>query len=43
MNIVEQNIKIVAELCKQYKVKNVYLFGSALTEEFSPESDIDFW
>ncbi|MDR0833441.1 MAG: nucleotidyltransferase domain-containing protein [Candidatus Symbiothrix sp.] len=42
MNIVEQNIKTVAELCKQYKVRNMYLFGSALTEKFSPDSDIDF-
>lgn len=41
MNIVEQNIETVSELCKQYKVRNMYLFGSALTEGFSPDSDID--
>jgi predicted nucleotidyltransferase len=42
MNIVEQNIETVSELCKQYNVRNMYLFGSALTEKFSPDSDIDF-
>ena len=42
MNIVEQNIKTVSELCKHHKVRNMYLFGSALTEQFSPNSDIDF-
>jgi hypothetical protein len=28
MNIVEQNIAFVSELCKQHHVKNMYLFGS---------------
>jgi predicted nucleotidyltransferase len=42
MNIVEQNIKAVSQLVKQHKVENMYLFGSVLTERFSPESDIDF-
>jgi predicted nucleotidyltransferase len=42
MNIVEQHIKTVSELCKQHKVLNMYLFGSVLTEKFSPDSDIDF-
>ncbi|GHU60546.1 nucleotidyltransferase [Bacteroidia bacterium] len=42
MNVVEQNIKTVSKLCKQYKVKNMYLFGSILTEKFSLNSDIDF-
>jgi predicted nucleotidyltransferase len=41
VNIVEQNIVSVSELCRQHKVKNMYLFGSVLTNQFSPESDID--
>ncbi|GHV51632.1 hypothetical protein FACS1894181_13760 [Bacteroidia bacterium] len=42
MNIVEQQIETVSELCQQHHVANMYLFGSVLTENFSPESDIDF-
>jgi len=41
MNIVEQNITSVFDLCKQHKVKNMYLFGSVLTNHFSSKSDID--
>ncbi|MCF2516327.1 nucleotidyltransferase family protein [Dyadobacter sp. CY351] len=28
-------------LCKTYKVKSLYTFGSVLTEKFNDESDID--
>jgi len=42
MNIVEQNILSVFELCKLHNVKNMYLFGSILTEKFSSDSDVDF-
>jgi len=42
MNIVEQNINTVSQFCKQYNVENMYLFGSVLTKDFSPASDIDF-
>lgn len=31
----------IDELCKTYKVKNLYAFGSVLTENFNDESDID--
>jgi len=41
MNIVEQNIDFVSELCRQHNVKNMYLFGSVLTDKFAPESDVD--
>jgi len=41
MNIVERNIATVSDLCKQHKVKNMYLFGSVLTNQFSSKSDID--
>ena len=40
--IVEQNINQVTKLLKQYNVENMYLFGSVLTDNFSPTSDIDF-
>ncbi|TLX73003.1 nucleotidyltransferase [Labilibacter sediminis] len=28
-------------LCKAYKVKSLYAFGSVLTDKFGPNSDID--
>ena len=42
MNIVEQNLSGVSELCKLHNVKDMYLFGSVLTEQFSSDSDVDF-
>jgi predicted nucleotidyltransferase len=41
MNIVERQIDSVKRLCDRYKVKNLYLFGSALTDRFSDKSDVD--
>lgn len=42
MNIIERNIEILIDLCKQHKVKELYIFGSVLTSEFNDSSDIDF-
>jgi len=42
MNIVEQNMSQVSKLLEQHNVDNIYLFGSVLTCNFSPTSDIDF-
>ena len=42
MNVVEQNMNQVSRLLEQYKVENMYLFGSVLTENFTLTSDIDF-
>ena len=42
MNIVEKNLSNVSELCKLHNVKDMYLFGSVLTEQFSSDSDVDF-
>ena len=42
MNIVEQNIGQVSKLLEQHNVRNMYLFGSVLTDDFSQASDIDF-
>jgi len=32
----------IKELCITYKVKSLYIFGSALTDRFNNESDVDF-
>ena len=37
----EYNQQALAQLCQQYQVAKLYLFGSAATEAFSPQSDID--
>jgi Predicted nucleotidyltransferases len=41
MNIIEKNINSLISLCKQHKVKELYLFGSILTDKFNKDSDID--
>ena len=41
MNILEQNKKEIDRLCSQYKVKQLYAFGSVLTDNFNGESDVD--
>jgi len=42
MNLIKRHIKELSSLCNQYKVEKMYLFGSALTNRFTDESDIDF-
>jgi len=42
MNIVEKNIEVVNDLCKRYKVRKMFIFGSVLTKKFKKNSDIDF-
>lgn len=42
MNIIERNIEILIDLCKRHKVKELFVFGSALTSKFNDSSDIDF-
>ncbi len=32
----------ITELCKQFNVKHLFVFGSVLTEEFNSKSDVDF-
>jgi len=32
----------IIDLCKSHNVKNLYIFGSACTEKFTENSDIDF-
>ena len=42
MNLIERNIDSLIEICKQHKVKELYIFGSILTSRFNDSSDIDF-
>ncbi len=42
MNIIEKNIEEIRQLCLKYKVANLFVFGSVLTERFKKSSDIDF-
>ncbi len=32
----------IKRLCEDHKVRDLYVFGSAITNEFTEESDIDF-
>ena len=42
MNLIQQHINSVHDLCKKHKVKELYAFGSVLDEnKFSHESDVD--
>jgi uncharacterized protein len=41
MNVIENYSKDITELCKTYKVKSLYAFGSILTDKFNNESDVD--
>jgi uncharacterized protein len=41
MKLIEQHQKKLNQLCMEHHVKQLYLFGSILTEKFNAESDID--
>jgi len=41
MELIDKNIGAIRELCDQHNVKELYLFGSVLTNKFSSSSDID--
>lgn len=41
MNLIEKHIDSLNSLCKQHKVKELYIFGSILTSRFRRDSDID--
>ena len=42
MNIIDQNIDKIHDLCSKHKVANLFVFGSVLTDRFKKNSDIDF-
>lgn len=41
MNIVEQNKTSIDNLCKTHEVERLYVFGSAVSGNLKPSSDID--
>ncbi|MBA2328382.1 MAG: nucleotidyltransferase domain-containing protein [Bacteroidota bacterium] len=41
MNILEKHIEEINKLCLRHNVKQLYAFGSVLTDKFNDESDID--
>ena len=42
MNLVEKNKDTIIALCKKYKVAQLFVFGSVLSDKFQNNSDIDF-
>ena len=42
INLVTVNTDKIILLCKKYKVKEFYVFGSAVTDKFNDNSDVDF-
>ena len=42
MHLITVNIHKIIALCKKYKVKTLYVFGSILTPRFNENSDVDF-
>ena len=42
MKINKQNLLLLNRLCESHYVEQLYLFGSATGDQFTPESDIDF-
>ena len=40
--LIDNNIESLKRLCNMYNVDKMYLFGSALTSNFTEKSDIDF-
>lgn len=42
LNAVKNNLPRIRELFRKYHAERVYLFGSAATDDYSAESDVDF-
>ncbi|MBC8386136.1 MAG: nucleotidyltransferase domain-containing protein [Candidatus Cloacimonetes bacterium] len=42
MNIVENNLGKIIEICKSHHIQRISVFGSVLSDNFSKKSDIDF-
>jgi uncharacterized protein len=42
LKIIEQHKDALINLCKKHHVKSLYVFGSALREDFNDASDVDF-
>lgn len=41
MNLIEQHIESIKQLCVKHRVKKLYVFGSLLTDKYTGSSDID--
>lgn len=41
MTVIQEHINDINKLCLTYKVKQLFAFGSVLTERFNNDSDID--
>lgn len=41
MELIERNRDLISYLCDNHKVKELFLFGSVLSESFNNSSDID--
>jgi hypothetical protein len=42
MDLINRHIDDLRQFCKAYHVKELYAFGSVITEDFAKDSDIDF-
>lgn len=40
--IISEKLGFIKDLCLRYGVRSLYLFGSASTEKFNEQSDLDF-
>jgi uncharacterized protein len=41
MNLLDKHINDIQKLCSDHNVKQLYAFGSVLTNEFDKQSDVD--
>jgi uncharacterized protein len=41
MTVLDTHIKDIRQLCSNHKVKELYAFGSVLSDQFNQNSDID--
>ena len=41
MTILDEHINDIKKLCSEHKVKQLFAFGSVLTEKFNKDSDVD--
>ena len=41
MNLIEQHKSEIEQLCSNYNVEKMYVFGSILNQNFTKESDVD--
>ena len=42
MNLIENHKNQIISLCESHEVEKLYLFGSATSDDFSANSDVDF-